>query len=67
MSVPTVVAVMAIWAIIGVVPAMIVGTIVAVIRAVIAVPVVRIIPITLIRITPSDIDVNARTPPAAPA
>jgi hypothetical protein len=63
--VPAVITIVAIWAIVGV-TAMVVRAIVAVIRAVIAVA-VGIIPIPIIRITPSDIDVDTRTPPAAPA
>jgi hypothetical protein len=66
MSVPTVVAVMAVWTIIGVAVA-IVGAIVAVRRAVVAVAVIWIVPIPVIRITPSDIDVDAGSPPSAPA
>ena len=65
--VPSVVAVVTVWAIVRVVAAIVVGAIVAVIWAVVAIPVIRIVAIPIIRIAPSEIDVDARTPPAAPA
>jgi hypothetical protein len=63
--VPT--AIVTVWAIVRVVAAIVVGAIVAVIWTVVPVAVVWIVPIPIIRIAPSDIDVDARTPPAAPA